>query len=225
MKQRGKGINEIKITLLPEKSKRDYILRLVSSIIVLLFVIINLVFVYLPYNSYNSQLNELRSDNAEKKLELQYLQSKYNFIYHDIYNKNDNSIKDILDSSIDFRQIMKMFDGGNAVVTYIDLHDNLSATDLMKPENKIDITPLNSEVEYIIYTEADKMFTVSIQFDNMDDLFFYENQIGRIQYLLSLESGAINPVVVNDNDTNYRKIYYIRIDPQNSTCPKVEGYK
>lgn len=40
--------NEVDIKLLPERAKRDYILRMVSIIIVLSFVIINFFTLFIP---------------------------------------------------------------------------------------------------------------------------------------------------------------------------------
>jgi len=215
-KMKTRGINEIKIKLLPEKAKRDYVLRLVSFIIVLTFVIINFLAVYIPYTNLNGKLQNLRSENAAKNLDVLYLQNKYNFFYQDIYNKNDGSIKDVLASNLDFIQIMLMFDNNG---TYNTIHDQLTLNELLKPENNLRIKPAHSFVESIYFSEVDLSFTISIQFNDLNDLTSYEKQLQRIKYVSSVEIG--NYTIT----TNYVKTTFkITIDPQNINCPKVGGY-
>src|SRR5690554_2186226 len=206
MKRRKKGINEIKISLLPEKSKRDYILRLVSSIIVLIFLIINIVFVYLPYNRYNNELNDLRNENSVKELELAWKNDKYTFLKDDIFNYNDETIIDILNSTMNFKKILKPFFDNEEKVTYKDIHDNLSINEIINPEYKKEIRPFGSRVEYIIYSEKESKITVSLEFLSLFDATNYESILNKIQYVKNVESGNISPVQV-DESTKYKRIF------------------
>lgn len=223
MKRRKKSINEIKIRLLPEKAKRDYILRLVSSMIVLVFLIINIVFVYLPYNRYNNELNDLRNHNSIIKLELDWQNDKYNYLAHDIFHYEDGTIIDILSSTLNFEKILKPFlDEGK--VTYKDIHDNLTIKDQINPEFDKEIRPFGSKVEYIIFSEKELKITVSVEFLNLNGAIYYENMLNNIKYVSYVESSNISPIETDDS-IKYKRIFYITIDPQHITCPKVEGYR
>lgn len=216
-----KGINEVKIKLLPEKSKRDYILRLVSSIIVLIFLIINIVFVYLPYNRYNNQLNDLQNDNSLKESELTWKKEKYDFLNHDIFHYNDQTITDILNSSLNFEKILKLFYDLDEV-TYRDLHDNLSINEIIDPEYNKEIRPFDSRVEYIIYSEKNSSIIASLEFKSIKDAIYYEKMLEKIQYVKRVECGNITPILDSDK---YKRIYTIILDTEHPTCPKVAKYK
>lgn len=217
-----KGITEVKIRLLPEKSKRDYILRLVSSIIVLIFLIINIVFVYIPYNRYTNQLNNVRNENSVKESELSWKKDKYDYISHDIYYYNDETITDILNSTLNFEKILKLFNDLETNVTYRDIHDNLSFNDILNPEYNQEIRPFGSRVEYIIYSEKKSTITVSLEFLSINDAIYYEDMLKKIQYVIDVESGNISPVLESNK---YKRIYTITLDNEHPTCPKVAKYK
>lgn len=217
-----KGITEVKIRLLPEKSKRDYILRLVSSIIVLIFLIINIVFVYIPYNRYTNQLNNVRNENSVKESELSWKKDKYDYISHDIYYYNDETITDILNSTLNFEKILKLFNDLETNVTYRDIHDNLSINDIINPEYNQEIRPFGSRVEYIIYSEKKSTITVSLEFLSINDAIYYEDMLKKIQYVIDVESGNISPVLESNK---YKRIYTITLDNEHPTCPKVAKYK
>lgn len=217
-----KGITEVKIRLLPEKSKRDYILRLVSSIIVLIFLIINIVFVYIPYNRYTNQLNNVRNENSVKESELSWKKDKYDYISHDIYYYNDETITDILNSTLNFEKILKLFNDLETNVTYRDIHDNLSFNDIINPEYNQEIRPFGSRVEYIIYSEKKSTITVSLEFLSINDAIYYEDMLKKIQYVIDVESGNISPVLESNK---YKRIYTITLDNEHPTCPKVAKYK
>lgn len=216
MGRNKKGFNEIKIKLLPEKAKRDYILRLVSSIIALIFLIINIVFVYLPYNKLNNELNDLRNSNSVKKLEIDWLNDKLTYISHDIYHYNNETLRDLLSHKIDFLQIFKLFQDGVEVVTFNDVHDNLPISDQIKPQNKVDITPVDSIVERIYYNEKDAYFIVSYRFTYLNSIDILKEQIGRIYYVKSVTLGNIS-----ESNKTYSVNFTIYIDPTHDTCPKV----
>ncbi|QVK19187.1 hypothetical protein KHQ81_05665 [Mycoplasmatota bacterium] len=217
---RSRGVNEIKVKLLPEKAKRDYLLRLVSSIIVLLFIIINILVVYIPRTNLNIVLNDLRSDNASRNLDVLYLENKYNFFYEDIYNKNDGTIKDIINSKLDFNQIMLMFSDTS---TFKDLHDNLTVSESIKPENNVRIKPIHSFIESIEYNEADLSFTIAIQFDNVDDLASYQYQLIRIKYVSNVVVGNYTVIPLEDSRSRVKTTFKISLDTENIHCPKVGG--
>ncbi len=212
-RKRIRGINEIKIKLLPEKAKRDYLLRLVVFIIVLIFVIINFLLIYLPYMNLNAELNNLKSENAEKFHQEEELRYKLDFFYHDIFHNNDGAVIDLLNSKVDFNQVMLIFDED---ATYVDVHDHLSYNDLSKPENNVKIKPLHSFIESLQFSEENYAFTVVIQFDNFDDLTAYQNQVERIKYVSFVEVG--NYTIVDDR---VKTTIQITIEPDNEYCPKV----
>ncbi len=212
---RSRGINEIKVKLLPEKAKRDYVLRLVSFIIILTFIIINLLIVYIPNTNYKSQLNDLKSENASKNLDLLNLQNKYKFFFQNIFNYNDNSIKDISNSTIDLNQIFLIFDNN---ATYVDVHDNLETNDLIKPENNIHMMPTGSTVLSVAYSEATSTFTFTVKFKTLPNLTLYEQQLQRIKYVTSIEVGTFT---IDQTDQSAKTTFKMVIDPTSIYCPKV----
>jgi hypothetical protein len=228
MGRKKRGMNELRVNLLPEKAKRDYILRLVSSIIVLLFLIINIVVVYIPYNRYNNLLNDLRFENSLKEKDLQTNKDKYDAFFHDIFNYQDSTIKDIKTSSLDFKQITRLF--LDDTVTYLDVHDNLTQAEQLNPDYNMNLKPVNSTVQYIDYNEVKSQFKVSMKFDSMKDLTSYQNNLITIQYIVKVENSIITPEVVLDEEagksyTRYKCTFTITINQDHLTIPKVEGYR
>lgn len=111
--------NEVVINLLPEKAKRDYILRLVSFIIVLIFVIINFFTLFIPNMNRLNRMNELKRVYVKLEAEFNNLQSYFNEFYHNkLYDVSKNAdrqkIEDSqldLESTIDdIKEILSMFD-------------------------------------------------------------------------------------------------------------------
>lgn len=217
---RSRGVNEIKVKLLPEKAKRDYVVRLVSSIIVLIFIIINFLVVYIPVTNLNTKLNDLKSQNASKNLDVLYLENKYDFFYQDIYNKNDRTIKDILNSKLDLNQIMLMF---SKTATFKDLHDNLTVSEEIQPDNNVRIKPTHSFIESIEFNEADLSFIIAIQFDNVDDLASYQYQLNRIKYVSNVEIGNYTVIPLEDSRSRVKTTFQITLDTESIYCPKVGG--
>lgn len=223
---KSRGITEISIKLLPEKAKRDYTLRLVSYIIVMIFVIINLIIVYIPRNRYQNELNEIKRQKMEKELEYQSLLHKYNFMYDNIYHKNNNPIFIIMEHQLDFNQILLMF---TETATYIDVHDNLGISDIINPINNQRLRPLGSVIDTVYFNEADISFTVVMTFRDLSDITYYESHLTRIKYVKNVS--VANYTIVQDNDNNkfYKATIKINliVDPNDESyiyLPKVGSY-
>lgn len=223
---KSRGITEISIKLLPEKAKRDYTLRVVSWIIVMIFVIINLIVVYVPLSGYRNELNEIKRQKMEKELEYQRLLHKYNFLYDNIYHKNNTPLFTIMDHQLDFNQILLMF---TETAKYIDVHDNLGVSDLINPINNQRLRPVGSVLDTVYFSEADMSFTVTMTFKDLTDITYYESNLSRIKYVSNVSVGNYTLVQDDNNQHSYKttiKIYLI-VDPNHESynyIPKVGSY-
>ncbi|MDF2698520.1 MAG: hypothetical protein K0Q49_76 [Haloplasmataceae bacterium] len=191
-----RGINEIKIKLLPEKNKRDYILRLVSFIIILVFIITNFFLIFIPGRNLTADINKLSR-------ELNILENEYQNIYDQIFRidkelvniKKNNEVLVIESKNIDYEQIVS------------DL------TDLL---------PYHSYIENISYIEASNSYKIYVQFDTLAYLRTYEkdlNNIEKIDFVSSVITDKPQSIDVPEGMDRWATYFSIKIDLELS--PKV----
>lgn len=193
MKRKYKGYNELQVKLLPEKAKRDYLLRLISSIIIMIFVIINFFLVYLPRTHYQSQINDI--NRAIYFLESNYrsLYDKITFIDRDIYDvKGNNEVKKIEAKEIHLTKILFEFDN---------------------------IKPNHSFIENVTYDESSYKIVLSAQFDTLFDLSQYQDDLLEINYVVEVNVGNSTPSPMPDGATRFITSYVIILNIENA--PKV----
>lgn len=82
MRKKRKPIrNEVIINLLPERAKRDYILRLGAVLIVLIFLIVNFFTLLIPHINRLNQMNDLKREYTFVKSKYDHLQDFFNYFF------------------------------------------------------------------------------------------------------------------------------------------------
>lgn len=92
MRKKRKPIrNEVIINLLPERAKRDYILRLGAVLIVLIFLIVNFFTLLIPHINRLNQMNDLKREYTFVKSKYDHLQDFFNYFFHpNLYDLEKN---------------------------------------------------------------------------------------------------------------------------------------
>lgn len=92
MRKKRKPIrNEVIINLLPERAKRDYILRLGAVLIVLIFLIVNFFTLLIPHINRLNQMNDLKREYTFVKSKYDHLQDFFNDFFHpNLYDVEKN---------------------------------------------------------------------------------------------------------------------------------------
>lgn len=92
MRKKRKPIrNEVIINLLPERAKRDYILRLGAVLIVLIFLIVNFFTLLIPHINRLNQMNDLKREYTFVKSKYDHLQDFFNDFFHpNLYDLEKN---------------------------------------------------------------------------------------------------------------------------------------
>lgn len=92
MRKKRKSIrNEVIINLLPERAKRDYILRLGAVLIVLIFLIVNFFTLLIPHINRLNQMNDLKREYTFVKSKYDHLQDFFNDFFHpNLYDLEKN---------------------------------------------------------------------------------------------------------------------------------------
>lgn len=208
-KSKSRTINEVKVKLLPEKARRDYVLRLVSYIIILVFVIMNFLMVYIPRNNITSDINKIKSKIAEVDLKIEnaaYLIKTSGFTA--IFRKNNDTVTDLENSTLDLNKIFLLL---NDEATFNDVQ-YLSDLEQSRPENNLKIKPDHSFVEYVSFNEMDSSITVTIQFDQMPDLFNYQKNLLRVNYVSDVKAPNYTLIPMPNGDSRVRTTMLISLD-------------
>ncbi len=218
-KSKPRAINEVKVKLLPEKAKRDYVLRFVSYIIILVFVILNFLMVYIPRNNLTSDINKVkrRIANIELKIEnAAYIIRTSG--YTAIFRNNNDTVNDIENSTLDLNKIFLLLDNN---ATFNDVQ-NLSELEQANPENFLRIKPEHSFVEYVSFKESDSSITVTIQFDQISDLFIYQGNLLKVNYVSDVKAPNYTLVPMPNGDSRVRTTMLISLDIEKAPMvPKV----
>lgn len=197
-RNKKRDIYEVSIKLLPEKAKRDYLLRMVSFIIILIFIIINFLIVFLPRISLLAEVNNLTRGIYKLESEYRNLQENESMIDKKLYNigKNNDVLK-IESNMIDYLAIMNKI------------------TD----ENK---HYYESYIENVKYKSDKNNYTieVSVLFVNIDDPYTFHSNIKQDSYFSTVEMKSIvQDVPVKEGVARKRAFYTFVINT--NTAPKV----
>lgn len=173
--------NEVVINLLPEKAKRDYILRLVSFMIVLSFVIINFFTLFIPNLNRLNKMNDLKRVYA--KLEAKYgnLQDIFQEFYHsELYNpEKNNDRRQIEDYQLDLEMVINDI---NEIISSFDYSEFIF-------------------LETVNYNSELKELFIQVQFYDQNHIVSGQNTdfielLNRIDYILEVDFDEPIPIQV-----------------------------
>ena len=195
---------EANINLLPEKEKRDYILRMVSFIIVLFFIILNFFLIFFPRLTLQNDINNLKRDNYS-----------LNMMYNDLYDEFgqldvtimiDNKPVKLFDISKN-SDAVKLESGQLNLIPIID--------DIKEKQNSIDF----SYIEKIKYTSESNSITLNMQFISMRDVNSFEAALLEVPYVWNVDRPVQVETPVNEGTERHVVTFVITFD--NDLSPKV----
>jgi hypothetical protein len=205
-KNYNKYINEVTIKLLPEKEKRDYILRMVSFIIVMIFIIINFFLIFLPRIELQNKVDSIKRNNYA-------LESSYYNLLEQYYD---------VDITVDGKKLFDISKNNDAVkVEYGQLDLFVVTEDLQEALNPYPF----SYIENIRYTSSNNTIVVNMQFILPEYLNEYHKKITEIPYFTSVQLVSQSAVKTNEGLDRQKANFVITLDPQAEDSPKVGEQK
>jgi hypothetical protein len=191
------NISEVNIRLLPEKAKRDFMLRLVALIIVLMFVVINFFVIFLPRINLLSDANHIKRGIYRIEERYNNLQRIFQDINRELYDiPKNNDVTKIKNGTLDIIQMQDII---------YDLQGDSQLFD--------------NYIENIRYNDQTKQFTISIQFYTADDVFIYKALLENEVYFSEVKLDSRTNVPQKDGLPRVRAIFQIVVDP--TQAPKV----
>ncbi|ERJ13797.1 hypothetical protein [Haloplasma contractile] len=190
---------DIDVKLLPEKEKRDYVLRLVSFTLVLIFVIINFFIVYLPRL-------DLLEEVHSKKGALYRVETKRTH-REDLLSDYDQSLYNIK---------------SNKEVSQIE-NNNLDFVTIIEEIKYLFSDPNHTFIENVKYKDADHSLILTIQFETTEKLAQFQYNAILIEYITNIDRvGPITDIEAHPNSIPRQKTtFQLFIDIDNA--PKAGG--
>lgn len=188
--------NEVVINLLPEKAKRDYILRMVASIIVMIFLIINFFTIFLPRINRVSQINHLKRQN------------------HSIISRYDNMYAIFGQIPIQNYDIQK----NNDYLTIVD--DELYLKAVVDDIKALIKTFEYSYLEIITYNTVSDQLILNIQFIDRNHVDEFIKEAELITYIDLVEIKSHSKVNVGSDDGLPRQKIVYTINLNMNEAPK-----
>jgi hypothetical protein len=205
-KNYNKYINEVTIKLLPEKEKRDYILRMVSFIIVMIFIIINFFLIFLPRLELQNKVDSVKRNNYS-------LESSYYNLLEQYYD---------VDITVDGKKLFDVSKNNDAVKLEYNQVDVFEVTeDLLE---QLEGYPF-SYIENVRYTSSNNTLVVNMQFILPEYLNEYHQKIEAIPYLTSVQLVSQSAVKTNEGLDRQKANFVLTLNPESEDFPKVGGQK
>lgn len=197
-------INEVTIKLLPEKEKRDYILRMIAFIIVMFFIILNFFITFMPRINLISEVNKINRGNY-------YLDSKY----YDLLEKFNNVDIEVVING----KKQKLYDVDKNKDAIKMAYGQLDLIEVVKNLSTKLSPSLNQYLENIRYDASTNQVTITLLFSTYNDVVLYSHKLNELTYFKDIKLLSSTSVPTNEGVNRERAIFTITLD--NNLAPKV----